>query len=144
MKQYIYVGIGGFFGAVARYSFPIAERFGYGGSFPLDTFLINVSGSFLIALILTFSVEWNKVDPALKVGITTGFLGAYTTFSTLCKEAVYLMQNGDYGSALFYIAASTLLGLGSAYMGAVIARNIVVNSRKEPERDSFGLERDEE
>jgi len=54
------------------------------------------------------------------------------------------MQNGDYGSALFYIAASTLLGLGSAYMGAVIARNIVVNSRKEPERDSFGLERDEE
>lgn len=144
MKQYIYVGIGGFWGAATRYSINISESLGYHGSVPLDTFLINVSGSFLIGLILTVSLEWKDFDPNLKAGITTGFLGAYTTFSTLCKEAAFLMQKGDYGSALFYITASTLLGLGSAYMGSVIARKIVLSYRKETERESFGLERDEE
>jgi CrcB protein len=120
MRKYIYIGIGGFLGAISRHliqSIPVS-------GIPLNTLMINLSGSLLIAILLTFSLEIREFDSDVKLGITTGFLGAYTTFSTLCKETVGLFQNGNYFSAIFYMTISALLGLLMAYFGIVIARKI--------------------
>lgn len=122
MRKYIFIGIGGFFGAIARYYIRSIPIVGYQGVIPLNTLAINISGSFLLALILTVSLEIWELDPDVRLGLTTGFLGAFTTFSTLCKETVTLLISGDYFSAVSYLTASTLLGLGAAYCGVMLAR----------------------
>lgn len=122
MRKYVFIGIAGFFGAIARYYIRSVPLVGYHVNIPLNTLAINISGSFLLALILTVSLEIRELDPDIRLGLTTGFLGAFTTFSTLCKEAVTLLNRGDYFSAVSYLILSTLLGLSAAYCGVVLAR----------------------
>jgi CrcB protein len=69
-------------------------------------------------------LKW-EFDTSLRLGIATGFLGAFTTFSTLCKETVSLIHQGDYFSAVSYITVSTMLGLAAVYFGIVLAREAV-------------------
>lgn len=89
---------------------------------PLGTLLVNVTGSFLLALILTISFEIWKLDADIRLGITTGFLGAYTTFSTFCRETAGFLATGHYLSALLYLSLSVLLGFGGVYAGVAVAR----------------------
>ena len=70
-------------------------------------------------------LEGWKLDAAIRLGIATGFLGAYTTFSTLCKETAELIYRGDYFSAIIYIAISIVLGFAAVYFGIVSARKVV-------------------
>lgn len=125
MRKYVFIGCGGFLGAILRYLIKNIAIDHYHGNFPLNTLIVNVIGAFLIALILTAAFEAGAFDPDIRLGITTGFLGAFTTFSTLCKETVGLLQNGSYFSAVSYLAVSTMLGLGAAYIGIVAAREMV-------------------
>jgi CrcB protein len=122
MRKYIYIGCGGFTGAILRYLIEQIRIQNYHESIPLNTLFINVSGAFLLAFILTIAFEVWEMDSDIRLGITTGFLGAYTTFSTLCKETVMLLRGGEYLSAIFYIIISAMLGLGAAYLGVVLAR----------------------
>jgi CrcB protein len=122
MRKYIYIGCGGFTGAILRYLIEQIRIQIYHENIPLNTLFINVSGAFLLALILTIAFEVWEMDSDIRLGITTGFLGAYTTFSTLCKETVMLLRGGEYLSAIFYITISAMLGLGAAYLGVVLAR----------------------
>lgn len=124
LHKYIYIGLGGFAGAILRYSIGQLHIRNVYEAFPLNTLFINISGAFLIALILTITFEIRLMDADVKLGITTGFLGAYTTFSTLCKETVALMFIGDYFSAISYIIVSVILGLGAAYLGSRLAHRI--------------------
>ena len=125
MRKYVSIGCGGFLGAISRYLIKNISIYHYHENVPLNTLIINVIGAFLMALILTVALEIWAFDPDIRLGITTGFLGAFTTFSTLCKETVGLLQNGDYFSAISYLTVSTMLGLGAAYMGIVVAREMV-------------------
>lgn len=125
MKKYILIAIGGMLGAILRYFIVNIHIFRHNGGIPINTLLINVSGSFLLALILTISFEIYEVDADLRLGIATGFLGAYTTFSTLCKETVNLIKQGNYYSSIAYIGLSIILGLTAAYFGVVVARKVV-------------------
>lgn len=125
MKKYIYIGIGGFFGAISRYAIKNIHIYHYNGVIPLNTLIINVSGSFVLALILTTAFEVLEMDESVRLGIGTGFLGAYTTFSTLCKETVGLITKGFYFSAISYIIMSTILGLVAAYFGVVLSRKFI-------------------
>jgi len=124
MRKYIYIGCGSFIGAVLRYLAKGIQIYNYHENVPLNTLLINILGAFIMALILTIALEVWAFDPDIRLGITTGLLGAFTTFSTLCKETVVLMQNGDYFPAISYVTISTILGLGAAYFGIVVAREI--------------------
>ncbi len=124
LRKYIFLGCGGFAGAILRYSIEQIRIQNYHENIPLNTLFINVSGTFLMAFILTIAFEVWEIHADIRLGITTGFLGAYTTFSTLCKEAVSLMRNGDYFSAISYITVSVMLGLGASYFGIVLARKI--------------------
>lgn len=116
MKKYLYVGIGGFFGAVSRVIVKNIDT-GFKTSIPFNTLLINIIGSFLIALILSAVLYGLKIREEIKLLCTTGFLGGFTTFSTLCRESVVLINNGEMLSAVIYILSSTLLGLFGVYIG---------------------------
>lgn len=125
MKKYVAIGLGGFLGAILRVVIKDLKLFSYDGAFPLNTLIINVSGCLLLSLLLTIAFEVWEMDESVRLGIATGFLGAYTTFSTLCKETVSLLTNGDYTIASLYIILSTGLGLLAVYLGIIVAREYI-------------------
>lgn len=130
MRKYIFLSCGCFTGAILRYLIEQVKIQSYHENVPINTLFINISGAFLMAFILTIAFEVWEIDADIRLGITTGFLGAYTTFSTLCKESVALMRNGYYFSAISYITVTAILGLGVAYLGTILARkigNIIAN-----------------
>ena len=118
---YLAISIGAILGANARYLLGLWVADRLGSSFPYGTFVINVSGSFLIGLVLIVSTdrlvpEW--VRPLLAIG----FLGAYTTFSTFSYETLALVQNGSWAWALVNVGASVVVGFGAVYAGTVVGR----------------------
>lgn len=140
MRKYIFIGLGSFLGAVLRYLIKGIKIYNYHENVPLNTLMINVSGAFLLALILTIAFEVWKFDSDVRLGIATGLMGAFTTFSTMCKETVGLLQSGYYFSAISYITVSTMLGLGAAYFGIVLAREIgckSINKREKSKDDKL-------
>ena len=128
MQKYIFIGIGGILGAILRYLIKGVHIYHYHESVPLNTLIINITGSFILALVLTIAFEVWEFDTSIRLGIATGFLGAYTTFSTLCKETVSLIHQGEYFSAISYITVSTMIGLTAAFFGIVLARRLFQNS----------------
>ena len=125
MRKYVFIAIGGMLGSILRYVIKNIPIHNYSGAIPINTLLINVSGSFLLALILTLTFEIYEFDVDIRLGIATGFLGSYTTFSTLCKEAVNLMKQGDYYSSIAYMGLTIFFGLTCTYFGVVLAREVV-------------------
>ena len=94
------IALTGALGALARYWLDGAVSRHTGGGFPWGTFAINVTGSFLLGLVFTLLTERYRVDPWLRSALTIGFLGAYTTFSTLSLETYRLLEDGAVGLAL--------------------------------------------
>ena len=119
--EYLYIGIGGIFGAMTRYGLSKWVGRHWRGEFPAATFWINITGSFTLGLLL---VIFSKAGPGaanLKSLAATGFLGAYTTFSTFTFEIVSLIEDGDSGIAVKYFLASLILGLAAAFLGLTFA-----------------------
>lgn len=131
MRKFILIAMGGVLGAVARYLIKDAHWLEGTGGIPWDTLIINVSGSFLLAWLVTFAAGWRNFDEGVKLGIATGFLGAYTTFSTLCKEIVNLLLQGRSLAAASYVSLSVALGLSAAWLGAVLAEEILTWGKKQ-------------
>lgn len=121
IRDLVVIAIGAIFGANARYL--IANYFAarFGASFPYGTLFINVSGSLLLGFVLTYLANRVGLDPAYRLLIGTGFMGAYTTFSTFSYETITLMQRGDWLPAIVNSAASLLGALFACYLGVVIA-----------------------
>jgi len=115
------ISFGGILGANARYfiSLYIAERLGT--AFPYGTFVINVSGSLVIGFFLTLITERFAVDPLWRLFFATGFLGAYTTFSTYSYESAQLMRDGTYSLAFLYLFGSVLAGMLGVFAGIIAA-----------------------
>lgn len=121
MKKYIFISLGGILGAVLRYLLKTVPISIYHGNIPINTLAANITGCFLLAFVMTGANKVFQINADYKLGITAGFAGAYTTFSTLCKETVALIIGGWYISALFYCLASALLGFAAVYFGIIIA-----------------------
>lgn len=113
------VGLAGAFGALARYVLGrfIAER--AGSQFPLGTLLINVTGAFAIGLLFAFAGR-KLINPALQSMLATGFLGGYTTFSTMSWEGVQLARGGSTRLSLLYLAGNVAFGLLAAVLGLAL------------------------
>jgi len=116
------VAVAGAFGAVARYVLGgwIGNRFG--GSFPLETLVINVSGSLVLGFVFVLLTERFLPHPVLRTALTVGFLGAYTTFSTFSLETLRLIEDGAVGLAAANVGASVAAGLVAVYLGVVVGR----------------------
>lgn len=119
----MWVGLGGGLGALLRWRAGVLVGERYHGDFPLGTFLINVTGAFVIAyLAILFGVDWrDRFGNALNAGVLTGVLGGYTTFSSMQLDAAKLADSGKGWLATTYLLASTFAGLAAAVFGAWLA-----------------------
>jgi CrcB protein len=122
MSEFLLIGAGALLGANARYWLTnyFVQRFG--PAFPYGTLFINVTGSFLLGFILVLVANRFVVDPGYRLLLGTGFLGAYTTFSTFSYDTIVLLERGDLLPALLNITASVAASLIAAYLGISLAR----------------------
>jgi len=124
MKQMLAVAIGGACGAMMRFWLAAAVQRAAGGAFPWGTLTVNVLGSFLLGFLFVWLIERSTVGELVRLAITVGFLGAFTTFSTFSVETVRLMQEGALVWALGNIALQVLLCVGVAWLGIQLARSL--------------------
>lgn len=118
------LGIGGIFGALSRYALSLALPT-VTGQFPWGTFLINVSGSAVLGFVLILILEQFPRGRLARPVIGTGFIGAYTTFSTYMVDAVLLIKDGHPVTAAAYLLASAVAGLLAVWTGMVVARVVL-------------------
>jgi CrcB protein len=118
----ILVALGGAAGAVTRYVVDgfVADR--AGGAFPWGTLVINLSGSALLGLLFALAIEKGVLPAGIRAPLMIGFLGAYTTFSTLMLESWRLAEDGAAGLAFVNVAGSAILGLAAVFIGLTIGR----------------------
>lgn len=114
MKRYLIVGTGGFLGAIARYELGGLFKVG-SGDFPLGTFTINLTGSFILGLFLTLITEKFVVAAEWRLFFATGFVGAYTTFSSLTNEVITLFRQGYWPVGLLYSVGSLVACCASGW-----------------------------
>ena len=124
IRNGIIVGVGGFVGAIVRYAIAVWIGQAWGRNFPLGTFVINVSGSFLIGLLMTLFTERYTFDPAWRLLFVVGFLGAYTTFSTFEYETGRLIKDSEWFFAAMNVVLSVTVGFIALKFGEVLAKNI--------------------
>ncbi len=119
----LYVALGGAIGAAARYlaGLWIVARLGAG--FPWGTFFVNVTGSFLIGIILVW-VEEGTLPAEARLFLAIGILGGYTTFSSFSYETLQLLNGGDVVPVLLNAFGQLLTGLLAVYLGVVFARSL--------------------
>lgn len=120
MGAYILIGLGGMLGASARYVISVWAANHYGTSFPYGTFVINGSGSFLLGLFLTLISDHFGNGAEAQLFVATGFLGAYTTFSTFTYETMALLRQAELRRGLINVLGSTLVGVGGAAAGILV------------------------
>ena len=120
------VAVGAMLGANLRFLVGnwAADRFGT--DFPYGTFIINVSGSFAIGIVLSLIGERVGIDPLWRLFFATGFLGGYTTFSTYAWETLTLMQGGSWLPAFAYVFGSNALGFFGVWLGSVMVRTTLL------------------
>jgi CrcB protein len=115
------IAAGGAIGSVARYLVNISPLANVFEKFPFPTFLINISGSFLIGFFFILLTDRFEPPEALRLAIMIGFLGAFTTFSTFEMEIYGLIKEGETISALAYLFLSVAIGfiglLGGIWLG---------------------------
>jgi CrcB protein len=121
MRTALAVMIAGALGALARYALQsmIDPRT---GDLPWGTFVINVSGSFVLGVVFTAATERLVIEPWVRTALTVGFLGAYTTFSTLAFETVRLLDGGQWVAAFLNMAGNAVFGIAAVMAGVWVAR----------------------
>jgi len=118
------IAVAGACGALARYGLEGVVSRRWPGAFPWGTFVVNISGAFLIGLVFVLLTERVSVDPWVRSSITIGFLGAYTTFSTLSFESYRLLEDGARLTALANLVGSVAVGLVAVYAGVSLGRAV--------------------
>lgn len=121
MDRYLVVLAGAGLGGVTRYALGTWIMARSGWRFPLGTFLINISGSFFIGLLMTLLTERLQPHPNWRLFLVVGVLGGYTTFSSFEYETLQSVQDGERWLGLLYVAGSVLLGYSAVWLGAALA-----------------------
>lgn len=119
--KYLLIGFGGALGALLRYGVSKWISSKWNNGFPVATFLVNVAGAFLLGFLTTLFVQ-TGVSDFLRAAISTGFLGALTTYSTFSFEFIKLYQEGNRLSAIVYFLMSLVFGFLAAYGGIALGR----------------------
>lgn len=109
-------------GCIARYLLSIWVHDVLGRSFPYGTLLVNVVGAFLIGFVMEFAIRSTHLSANLRTGITIGFLGGLTTFSTFSYETFRLMEDGRFIVATGNVLVSVLLCLAFTWLGIIAVR----------------------
>ncbi|HZE84860.1 MAG TPA: fluoride efflux transporter CrcB [Puia sp.] len=121
-RNILLAGLGGGVGSIARY---LCQKYLVSGSlapFPIGTFLVNISGCFLIGLFHGLAMKGNWMSPEWRFLLTTGLCGGFTTFSAFAYENFQLLKAGNIWVPVLYIGSSVLLGIAAVFGGIALAR----------------------
>jgi len=124
MREFLLISAGAAFGANARYWLTNYFMQRFGPAFPYGTLFINITGSFLLGFLLVLLANRFVVDPGYRLLLGTGFMGAYTTFSTFSYDTIVLLERGDVLPAVTNAVTSVAAALLAAYLGIVLGRVI--------------------
>lgn len=120
--QFLWIGLGGFIGANARYLLQVWAAHLWGADFPYGTMLANVSGSLIIAFFLTLATGRLAIPPELRLFVAVGFLGGFTTFSSFSFETFRLIEQSGWWAAGLNFVGNTALGLIGVILGILLAQ----------------------
>ena len=120
MDRYLVVLVGAGLGGLTRYVAGTWIMTKYGGRFPLGTFIINITGSFLIGVLMTLFAERLQPHPNWRLFLVVGILGGYTTFSSFEYETYQAVRDGERWMGMLYVAGSVLLGYLGVWLGALL------------------------
>jgi len=122
--QLLYIGIFGAFGCVSRY---LVSGWVYavaGRALPYGTLAVNVLGSFMLGFLMDWGLRSTLLSAPLRMGIATGFMGGFTTFSTFSYETVRLLEEGSLLQAGLNVMLNVVVCLVSALLGIYLARQL--------------------
>ena len=124
MLTIVAIALFGALGCLARYLLSGWVYALAGRGFPYGTLTVNVVGAFLIGLIMEFGLRTTLIPQELRVGLTIGFLGGLTTFSTFSYETFRLLEDGEFFTAAVNVFASVLVCLACTWLGIMTARHL--------------------
>jgi len=122
VKDFLAISVAAILGANLRYVLSRVAVKEFGPVFPYGTLIINVLGSFIVGLFVTWTTERVMVDPRWRLLVVVGFCGSFTTFSSYAYEAMTFFEQGQWGLMLTNILSNNLLCLGGALAGIALAR----------------------
>ncbi len=118
----LFIGAGGFFGAISRYLIATNTQKAFDTFFPIGTLTVNVLGSFIIGFAAMFFAQ--SVEPEYKAFVITGFLGALTTFSTFSLENITMLQDGEITKVALNIFLNVALTLSATLLAIMLFKKI--------------------
>jgi len=122
LKDFLAISVAAILGANLRYVLSRLAAREFGPIFPYGTLIINIVGSFIVGLFVTWTTERVLVDPRWRLLVVVGFCGSFTTFSSYAFESMSFFEQGQYGLMLANIFSNNLLCLGGALAGVALAR----------------------
>jgi CrcB protein len=122
MSQLLAVAAGGAVGASLRWLLAGAIQRAAGGAFPWGTFAVNALGSFMLGFLFVYLIERSTVGELVRLALTVGLFGAFTTFSTYSLESLRLMQEGAFGLAFANVLGQVVICLLLTWLGVQLAR----------------------
>jgi CrcB protein len=119
IRLILIVGSGGFIGTIFRFlSNEMMKKF-ITSNFPFGTLLVNIIGCLLIGVIFGLIDKGKLLEPELRLFLTTGICGGFTTFSAFSVENIIMLRNGDFFYVFAYLGLSILLGFTATYLGMI-------------------------
>ena len=125
MRDALAVGVGGFFGCVARYLVGVLiSRIFDAPDFPFATFVVNIVGCLLIGFLGVLAENTNLISPPMQLLLIVGFLGGFTTYSAFGYQTLMLMRDGSLWLAFLNVAAHIVFGFGAVWLGMLTAKQL--------------------
>lgn len=125
LKQLLFVALGGGVGSCFRYLVSLWFSKNFTGTFPWGTFVVNITGCFLIGFLMDAVSRDASLENDLRLLLVVGLCGGYTTFSTFSAENLRLFENGNYVTLTVYVLASVILGLLAVFGGNILSKTII-------------------
>jgi fluoride exporter len=125
MARFLWICLGGAAGTGTRYLASVLLLRALGPAFPFGTLAVNVSGCFLLGAIMHVGLATDLLSPTLRLALSTGVMGGFTTYSTFNYETMQYLREGAWEMATLNVAATLVLGLAAGALGVAAARGIV-------------------
>lgn len=127
MLKLFWICLAGAIGTGVRYWVGLWADERLGRAIPYGTLIVNVVGCFLIALVMQLALRTSAVSPALRLTLTTGFMGGLTTYSSFNYDLGQYLQSGAYATAVLYFALTSILCLAAGSLGVILAGSLLSN-----------------
>ncbi|HCT93977.1 MAG: camphor resistance protein CrcB [Bacteroidetes bacterium GWE2_39_28] len=122
LRTILFIGTGGFLGTVARFLISKFSQQMFQTTFPLGTMIVNLTGCFLLGVIYGLMERGEVFSSDVRLFLTVGFCGGFTTFSTFAFENANMLRDGNFTQVAFYTGISVLLGIAALIAGGVTTR----------------------